>query len=277
MNSEGLGLNCVEAMYDLCFLGPGAALAERTWSLPQWDLCVKISAMRTQYAIWAIFVVFEPDADMGYWPIKAQLFLEHRFVGRISMAHQNNPWGSTKENNATTLNVSIAVPFSLVNISTKGVQDRAPASVEPPQPWDVATVPDDSIDVGVGSPLTIELRYNGASMRNRMFFRNTLAAMSYVAQYNPTMPIMALAGDIDLAMQSEVDSQGNPLLRVRHVYKVARQMANWMVNNHKYSEADIILSKGGTRIATGRLRAGATPSKAAIEITNGTFIGQATW
>lgn len=276
MNSEGLGLNCVEAMYDLCSLGPRAALAERTWSLPQWDLYVKISATRTQYAVWTIFVTFQPDADLGYWPIKAQLFLENNFVGRISMAHQNNPWGSTKDNNATAFNVSSAVSSSLVSASTEGVQHENPASVEPAQPWNVTTVPDDSIEVGVGSPLTIELRYNGVSMRNRMFFRNTLAAMSYLAQYNPTLPIMALAGEIDLSMESEVDSQGKPLLRIRHVYKVARQMANWMVNNHRYGEADIILSKDGARIATGRLRAGETPSNAAIEVTNSTFINQAT-
>lgn len=41
-----------------------------------------------------------------------------------------------------------------------------------------------------------------------------------------------------------------------------------MIKNHRYGERDIILSKGGTRITTGILRAREAPSNDAIEITN---------
>lgn len=87
----------------------------------------------------------------------------------------------------------------------------------------MTTVPNDSIEVGTDSPLTIELMHDGLSIQNKMFSGNTLAAMSYVAQYNPNQAIMALRGDFDLAMKSEIDSQRKKLLRVRHVCKVLRQ------------------------------------------------------
>lgn len=137
------------------------------------------------------------------------------------MRHGNDPWGLTEDNNATVLNVSIAVP-SLVNTSTEGVQDQIPAPVEPAQPWNMTTVRNDSIDLGAGSPLTIELMYNGLSIQNKMFFAYTLAATSYAAQYNPNQALMALRGDFDLAVKSEIDSQRKKLLRVRHVCKLLR-------------------------------------------------------
>ena len=47
------------------------------------------------------------------------------------------------------------------------------------------------------------------------------------------------------------------------------------VSNHKYSEADIVSSKDGTGIGTGRLIAGGFPSIAAIDIRDSTYIDEA--
>ena len=99
--------------------------------------------------------------------------------------------------------------------------------------------------------------------------------MRYMAQYNPSTALMGVRDNLAFSLESEFDSQGGPWLRIRHVYKILRQMTNWMVNVYRYGEAEIVLSKDGTKIGAGRLLADGYPSNAAIAIMDYMLIDEA--
>lgn len=270
LNSEGLGLNCVNAMYDLCLLNQNINLHERTWSEDEWDLYLKMSFSKVQHGTWGIYTVFHTMAktNEGYLPLATKLFKGTRMVGRIVAAHSTQPFGTEDIGNESAVYndtgpvPSIASSIPIINNSI-GVSNLDFAPSVSALPWNVVTVHDfdtTASRVAARATFSYSFSYTGGSFRNKELFYDLLGSMGYLATMDRNMKIGSVGSAYGLELESKADEQGNPLLKIRYVYRIIQQLAKWMVKNHEYKDTDIIFSVDGKVVATGRYRRSALPT-----------------
>ncbi|MCJ1451069.1 hypothetical protein MMC28_001403 [Mycoblastus sanguinarius] len=272
-------------MFDLCYMDQGASLELQTTSLPEYDIAVKLAANQVRFAVWGVYVTFEADTEERYWPVRSRVFWQQKIQGFIYFWPRDNLPGLGEEDNVTVISTAnIALP-SLPNPAIEESQAGKIAFVAPGQGLNFSivldnstgpsvsnkfTVPDGSTEAST-STLTISLAYSGATLRNRDVFKGALSAMALMAAWGPNTVLPGLRGPGSLQMISGLDQQGIPLLRCRHVIRVMRKMAEWMVNNRRFAEVDIVISKYGVEVATGHFF-GAVPEDVALNIANSTFL-----
>lgn len=280
MNDSGTGLNCVMAMYDLCLLKQNAGLPERTWSQEGYDSYLKLRFDKVQQGLWGVYNIYDALATTGgYYPLNAALFQGRRSIGTVSMGRLSRTIQPTLFNGSdVSLGGDERPPSSrkpsdfMTDISIGRIEDYI-KNTESALPWTTFTLPDSDSEtpcdltgtptLGNDPPLSIQLRYNGATFPKTHFFWNLISSMGFFApecKNRETIGVGGKAGEpdlggLDLMSEFEDEAETRPLLKIRHVLKVVKIMAKWMVKYERYEEMDISVMKGATVIALGRFRA----------------------
>lgn len=263
INSLAFGLNAVEVMYGLCKLEQTSQLPSRIWSLPQYAVNYKMSAKETQYAVWGLQLAVQKIADAGYYPFLAEFGFagETRTIGDLLV----------------TISQFSLVPGNVGNLSSETTGLLANVTVDGSHPIQSPTSTPFSATTTVlrqpsllhTGPLTIHLAYKGVSLRNKAVFDRVLAIMSFTVHLDKhnTGRFTGFEGSQGFKLTSELDGHGDPLLEYTHVYKIMRTMARWMVDNHKFQETNIILTKGDIIIARARFSSWEEPSIGSANVT----------
>lgn len=246
MNTLAFGLNAVEAMYDLCFLDQGSELQARTWALPHYNLVIGMTADETRYAVWGLFSTVDAGANAGYWQISAMLHWQGRAgrIGQVTITEQTLIADIVGDLCSVTPSLSAKITVDDQELIQPGASASSSAT---------ATGPSSPTSLGADR-LIFSLAYNGVSLRNKAVFKSILAIMAITVQsVHVTGRFEGFTEAGGFTLVSEHDMHGEPLLEYKHVYKLMRAMARWMVANRKFQETDIAISKSGVTIATGRL------------------------
>jgi len=269
MNSLAFGLNTVEAMYDLCLLNQQAPLGEREWSNPNNNLKIALAGTQTRFALWGLLITAKGVADWGYpQPLLGRFTWKEDAsnVGNISIQ-------GPQTSNEMVDNVTSPTSSPSSNITVPDPDDNDLASSKTSSNPPTALTNPTPLETGIG--LTISLTYNGASLRNKDVFEILLAAMTVTADHPSSSDFCGIAPGYGLSITSEVNPDGTCRLLYRHVYKLCRVIARWLVAERKFQEMDIVLTKGDVLVAEGRLMAG-LPYGSRVQLANTTLLDHIT-
>ena len=265
LNSQGLGLDCVTAMYQVCLLDKSLnfdRLELPDWTLPQYDVRIKVTAQSVIKVTWAIYYLFdEMVSAAGYWPSSAWLLPLERVPTIVQMAHRDIPFVPPGQSSAIQRRALNESDIFNVGETLATAENATTPLNSSSQSWDEFQIPIDDDGISTITNLTtatnltdsnslrLSIRFNGGvSIPNKNFFRDMLSSMGSLASSDPKTDLPVNSAKIftnayGVTARSYADEYGHSAPSVKNFYGVMRQMALWMVQERRYAACEFLVSK----------------------------------
>lgn len=233
MDEIAVYMNAVAAMEAICLQYQGRDRIDGIWSLPQYDVAIRMSAEERppdRIAAWGLQRTVGVAVGVQFWPVTGRFLWHGLDQGLVVLGHREAARGGV---GVGAEDVSLTVDDrDLVNdtsTATMGTQLQATHQL--------AIVP----------------TYRGVRMTATLVFATALAVMVAGAEQGPES---ACTGFHDPGVQlvPERDARGRPLITWSQVIKAMRLLTRWMVAQDRYEEIDLRILRDGRLIAKGRLK-----------------------
>ncbi len=239
MDEIAIYMNAVTALEDLCFRDQSAHLPgypHNTWSLPQYDLYIEVSAQQVRYAIWGLQLTAGAVRKAGFWPIIGRVFWREDFAGRVDVANCDFPLDSVELVDRKQGRGDVR-SNGTVGVGGSGIFLNSTVAV-------------DLLDT---ARLTIVPRYDGAAISARSVFGTAINVMVLGAENGPNTYCLRLVRP-EVEVVTEYDAGGNPLLKYKYLIRSMRMLTTWMVEMDRFGEIDVDVRRDGILIGRARIR-----------------------